>query len=330
MVKIAAVSMVKNECDIIEWFIKLNARFVDHFYIIDHNSNDGTTRILQRLEAGGAPITCSRVETVAFEQSRLTSEKVRSVAATEQFDYIIPLDADEFLSLPESGDLGAYLQQRISPEQFGTMDWLTFCPVSDDYYDSDNPLYEHFRPRSFEPASFSKVILGNEFAKHCAVAAGNHSAKNKRYKNAGVALDLPLYHVPVRSSQQLIRKAILGDYATRLNGKRKKDVNFHWRVMAGEIRDNDYQLSSQHLMNFALHYGVPADQREPVELDEKGPRIGDSDMSLVLSDEARINNLETFDQFIGQLVTERVANKPKPFGRLTAPILAALGRSNTA
>jgi len=214
--------MVKNECDIIEWFIKLNARFVDHFYIIDHNSNDGTDKILRRLEAGGAPITCTRAETVAFEQSRLTTEKVRAVAATNEFDYIVLLDADEFLSTPEGGRLGDYLSKQVSSDQFGTMDWLTFCPVSDHYYDSDNPLYEYFRPRSFEPATFSKVILGNEFAKHCTVAAGNHSAKHKRYKNAGVALDLPLYHVPVRSSQQLIRKAILGDYATQLNTKKKK------------------------------------------------------------------------------------------------------------
>jgi len=103
--------------------------------------------------------------------------------------------------------------------------------------------------------------------------------------------------------------------------------------MADEIRDSGYQLSSQQLMNFALYYSVPKGQREPVELDEKGHRIGDPDMSLVLSDEAKISNLETFDQFIGQLVNERLEDKANPFvrpSRLIAAIRAVFGRSNTA
>lgn len=45
--KIAAVSMVRNECDIIELFLKINLRHLDFILVIDHNSDDGTTEILE-------------------------------------------------------------------------------------------------------------------------------------------------------------------------------------------------------------------------------------------------------------------------------------------
>lgn len=302
MTKIAVVSMVRNECDIIEWFIKLNARFVDHFFIIDHLSSDDTSKILKRLRSEGYAITCLSLQQVAFDQSTVMTRQVREVAATNQFDYIIPLDADEFLDFSEKDDFNDYLRSRISPVQFGVMEWMTFCPVTDDFYNSDNPLYENFLPREFEPAYFTKVILGNEFAKQCVVAAGNHSAENKRYKNAKVKLDIKLHHVPVRSSHQVIRKVLLGEYSSRLNVKSKKNDGYHWTDMAYEIRANNYQLSPQQLLDFALQYSVPKDRQVPLSLNRNGPRIGEAEMSVKVTEESRINLVRAFDRYAASLV----------------------------
>ena len=47
--KIAAISIVKNEADIIELFVKINSRICDHMYIVDGSSDDGTFEMLKEL-----------------------------------------------------------------------------------------------------------------------------------------------------------------------------------------------------------------------------------------------------------------------------------------
>ena len=49
MAKIAIVSMVRNEADVIESFVRHNLQVADALYIIDHASTDGTGEILQQL-----------------------------------------------------------------------------------------------------------------------------------------------------------------------------------------------------------------------------------------------------------------------------------------
>jgi glycosyltransferase involved in cell wall biosynthesis len=60
--KIAAVTGVKNEADIIESFIRHNQKFIDEFYIID-DSIDGTREILASLANEGVPIVLLNVDT---------------------------------------------------------------------------------------------------------------------------------------------------------------------------------------------------------------------------------------------------------------------------
>ena len=40
--KIAVISMMKNEADIVESFVRYYATFADCIIVADHNSNDGT------------------------------------------------------------------------------------------------------------------------------------------------------------------------------------------------------------------------------------------------------------------------------------------------
>ena len=45
--RIASVSIVKDEADIIEAFVRHNLVFVDRMFIIDDRSSDNTSEILQ-------------------------------------------------------------------------------------------------------------------------------------------------------------------------------------------------------------------------------------------------------------------------------------------
>ena len=53
---LAAVSIVRSECDIIEPFVRHNATFFDRLYILDHRSTDTTPDILRRLADDGLPL----------------------------------------------------------------------------------------------------------------------------------------------------------------------------------------------------------------------------------------------------------------------------------
>ena len=46
---IVVVSMVRNEADIIESFVRHNLQFADRLYIVNHRSSDATKDILQQL-----------------------------------------------------------------------------------------------------------------------------------------------------------------------------------------------------------------------------------------------------------------------------------------
>jgi len=97
--KIAAISMVKDECDIIELFVKINSRTFDQIFVVDHASRDGTLDILLAMKQMGYPVSISRYDHPDFQQALVLSYLARQIANTNEFSYIVPLDADEFLSV---------------------------------------------------------------------------------------------------------------------------------------------------------------------------------------------------------------------------------------
>jgi glycosyltransferase involved in cell wall biosynthesis len=95
--RIAAVSVIKDECDIIELFIRLNAQFVDHHYIVDDGSSDATLEILSRLKAEGYPLSVRSSVAAEHAQRIQATAAMRQALKTAHYDWWLNLDADEFL-----------------------------------------------------------------------------------------------------------------------------------------------------------------------------------------------------------------------------------------
>ena len=70
--KIVSVSMVKNEADVIESFVRHACTFVDEMYICDHKSTDGTLEILKSLQSEGLPIKISSYDSEDHAQVKFT------------------------------------------------------------------------------------------------------------------------------------------------------------------------------------------------------------------------------------------------------------------
>lgn len=303
-IKVAAVSMVKNECDIMELFIKLNSRFIDAFYILDHFSADGTIEIVKGLKALGYPINYTNLSDSIYNQSEITTKEVRRVASLGIYDYIIPLDADEFVEVNSRSLFHEILSNEVTRKGVGHLPWATYCPVNGDYFNTRAPLYHNFRRRNFEPDQYYKVVIGCEYAISCNISMGNHSVKNAwklgppfmKYLNS-----IFLQHVPVRSEAQIIRKAILGSHAFSVKKGRKKGEGYHWDLIAEMVRKNDYHIDDEQLLELGMSYATKASQINLNYINEDSIRIGTANDDITFSALSEINISESFDREIGRL-----------------------------
>lgn len=310
--RLAAVAMVKNECDIIELFVRINARVFDVVHVLDHGSDDGTPEILARLAAEGYPLRVTTVPGVAYEQAEVTAAAVREVARSGDCDFIVPIDADEFLAPGDDGrpTPREVIASLLTHDRHGIVPWRTFCPVADDYYGTATPLFSHFRMREKEPLPFHKVVLGREFARDCTLTAGNHVARSPGFAVVPVPLPLVMQHVPVRSSDQLVRKIVLGNYALSLKAKRGPLEGFHWTWMADRIRERGYRLDAEELLDFALRYCANPAADVSRRLLTDGPRVGTAADAIAFPELARIDLVKSFDAYLGALVAEIIAARP--------------------
>lgn len=295
--KAAAVSMVKNEGDIIELFVKINLRAFSHLYIVDHDSSDGTPAILEALRRAGHPITVIPFKGIQQTQAQTLTRLVRDVAATGAYDFIAPLDADEFL-MPEASWLQS-LDAALGRDRYGRMPWRTFVPVSGDYFGVQAPLYENFRLRSREPAQYHKVVIPGRLARSCIIEPGNHSLAGA----AEVEVPLELLHVPVRSGAQLVQKAVIGSHTLSIKRDRLPTEGFHWDALAREVRASNYRLDDGHLLRFALEYAA-GDGDEPAQVGDDDRRVGLPTDTIEHKALARSHPVAAFDAFLAKTCAE--------------------------
>ncbi len=295
--KAAAVSMVKNEGDIIELFVKINLRAFEHLYIVDHDSSDGTPAILEKLKDAGHAITVVPFKGIQQSQAQIVTRVVRDAAATGKYDFIVPLDADEFLTPPASWLQS--LADALGHDRYGKMPWRTFVPVRGDYFDADAPLHANFRMRSHEPAQYHKIVIPNRLAKTCIIEPGNHSLAGA----TGIEVPFELAHVPVRSSDQLVQKAVIGSHTLSIKRDRLPTEGFHWDVLAREVRAKGYRLADEDLLRIALEYAAGAGD-EAAQVGKEDRRLGLPTDAIEHADLARSHPVAAFDAFLAKTCAE--------------------------
>ena len=96
--KIVSFTMVNNESEIIESFVRYNYNFVDEMVIIDNGCTDSTIKIIRKLIAEGFKITVYDESLEAYNQYRMDNKYLNKIINEIKPDWILPLDADEFLT----------------------------------------------------------------------------------------------------------------------------------------------------------------------------------------------------------------------------------------
>ncbi|WP_354190546.1 glycosyltransferase family 2 protein [Arthrobacter sp. UYCu712] len=249
--------MVKNEEDIIEAFVRYNLRSIDHMFIADNLSTDGTMDILQALKAEGLALTITTDDDQAYKQNAKMTAMYRRAFQENDFEYVFLLDADEFLELDR--------EEMISLRETHGSGAAFYVPRTGYLYAGEvveghgTSLFDVMSITDTEPES-DKSMIFHEAAKcrRFRIGIGSHHIRDWSQSDGPRVSVKPerdfalIRHFPIRSVDQYLRKSLLGWFALQLRksgaNQPKRTVGSHWRTQYRLILEQNCKVGPEELI----------------------------------------------------------------------------------
>ena len=249
--KIVSITMVKNECDIIEMFVRHNLKMLDEMYIIDHMSTDNTMNILLNLKNEGLPIHILKYNSYAYNQGMLLTNFQNKLRKEKKADFILFLDSDEFIFLNNRKEFeDSLIKEEETSYQMYELNYL----VREGDEDKDLPLHEKITYRINQVGAFKSIINvayhENEDIK--ATEGGHYIFYNRVSDLPLKGIGPHLAHFPYRSKAQMNSKILVGglSYIIANNSAKHGLTGAHWFDLYRKIIDN----GEMDEIEFALAY----------------------------------------------------------------------------
>ena len=324
--RLIATCMASNESDIIEAFVRHNLRFVDAIVVLDHASVDPTLEILRNLAAEGLPITVLLDPDRPYFQSERMTFLTRRYLAELNADFCFALDADEFLKVPSRVALEAALS-ALPAGHHGLIALQNYVAAEAGNADP-NPAKRLTRRLRQERAVSRKVVARREFAADEALrlSMGNHAAvriRDGRVEPLQHALvpDVSIAHFPVRSPEQVAKKALLGWLAYRLSdlgrtieAQGAQGPAWHWREIYTALM-NGATIDAKLLGMATAVYLGGREPGSPIVLVDPAELVADPmpcEYELRYAARASSSPLSTLSAWADQLVSDVNAGKLAP------------------
>lgn len=254
MFNVVGIAMVKNESDIIEAFVRHNMHYLDAMIILENNSDDSTRDILLALQGEGYPIVIFDDPIFGYYQSEKITYAFKRVAKVFNPNYVVFLDADEFI-IASSRELFLSEIQSLPAGSQGIYHWITYIP-SPELIGTGDPIRDIVHRRKVEEPRIAKAILPchPQINDKIVVGRGAHSIDMNDKPLTAIELNqISLAHFPVRSVRQIAKKAINGWRAMLKNSHRGKHTGYQWERLHNKILNNN-ALSKEDLLTEALNY----------------------------------------------------------------------------
>lgn len=273
MKKIVAVSVIRNENDIIESFCRYIASYCDLLLIQDDDSTDNTKAIVYKLIVEGLPILFVQ-DVIPSESREFRSPQAETLSAlmdiafnTYDADVVIPADADEFL-VSDEGASPRMVLDHLQDDKGYRIRWRTYI------YNSNEMKNDVFLPELFlwrrkpELEHYWKVVVTRQLymSYRCSITEGSHNLKYPNKQNSAPMEDITnLYvaHFPIRSVPQLTAKVVNGWYSYLARPNRGKRWGYHWEKIYQEIKKTG-GLSESSARDASIRYSI----KEEIELSE--------------------------------------------------------------
>jgi SAM-dependent methyltransferase len=255
------ISMVKNEQDIIEPFLRHNHKFFDAMIILDHGSTDDTRRIAVECSRELGGIFVSDLHGFSYAQSEAMTSVMHFAQSAFFADFVCFLDADEFISSPDRESFHRSLTQ-IPVGTAIQLPWQTFLPdpklMSNE---SNDPIsYMTLRRTKEGPQYFKSFFrFGGGVNGSVVTRQGNHSLKRhglRKIKHIPNK-EIVLRHLPLRSSQQLLNKAVVGwlaNIAQYPDPAKRRGTAHQWKRIFDLAGHEDRPISNEMLFVEAISY----------------------------------------------------------------------------
>lgn len=251
------IGMIKDESDIIEDFVRHNLHFLDAMVILDNGSKDGSRQILQRLMAEGLPLCVVDDYQVAYLQSEKMTELYRRVATSMFPDFILPLDADEFIQANSVEDFQEILYS-IPKRSVGLYKWKTYVPHLDSFPRHIGE-FKYRRKNGFLERTKVIIRCDGKVDPDLSIDRGNHNVKRRGRVVSSILLEeIWLAHFVVRSVASLYKTYIMKWLGRIKKGcalqlmRESPDVYANYqRIVEGE------RLSERDVTYTALNFGQP-------------------------------------------------------------------------
>jgi len=231
--RLASVTLVRHDGDVLEEFVRHTARFVDRVVVIDNMSLDASAAVLEALRAEGLPLDIRRHDALLASDWDF-NDVIREVWERTGADFLLPIDADEFIVAESRSALEDELS-ALPAGWHGLLPWTTYVPTPRDDAAEPRVLARITHRLAKEQMPFTKLVLARAFLDQPGVRAivGSHDVENAATKPLhGVRLA----HFPVRSLPQLQAKALLG-WSTFIAAGRgdEQGLAFQWRRLYEEL-----------------------------------------------------------------------------------------------
>ena len=230
--RLVAVSIVKNEADIIEAFVRHTQAWVDHHLIFDHDSTDGTRQILGALRDEGLSISLFTDDALENLQQTRSNHLLQVAIQHHAADWLLPLDADEFLSGANRTALEVTLA-ALPSDQPASVRLLNYYPTQQDDEGITNPALR-LRYCQATPAVTRKIFIPRQLLLEPEISVGKGSHVIFRANEPLVDRLLPeeyhLCHLALRSPQHQVLRVVLAELQKLSRGKAHAGLDVHYRL----------------------------------------------------------------------------------------------------
>lgn len=229
--KLVAVSVVKNEADIIEAFVRHTTARLDRHLIFDHQSTDGTREILAELVREGLPVELFAGQAATNLQQQRSNFLTRVAFSEYDADWVFPLDADEILVAADRPAIERALAGG-SADQPLALGLHNFLPTQRDDQTIQNPVVRlQYRQRHADGTC--KVVVPRALGIRPEVSAGKGSHtlfEGERAIEARRTDAVWLAHFALRDPVQQMLRVATAELQRLSRGRIHAGLDTHYRL----------------------------------------------------------------------------------------------------
>ena len=242
--KAVSVTRILNEDDIVEAFVRHNIRHLSHMIFIDNGSTDRTLLILKNLQAEGLPLSVFQSRSAIFDEVSINTWLYRIADQIHHADWVIFLDADEFIALDHGGTLTDLLATRAAHDHAIKLPLVHYYDTPEDNQaELIVPIRMRWRMRA--ATQVFKLFVRGGLGMRIVIDAGNHGGfLDGRPLPTQLDHQISLAHYPRRSAYQNLQKIAIGWLKLLASGDAtvKSGRSSHYRSPFETLRDKPHEL----------------------------------------------------------------------------------------